>query len=422
MSEPSNTRRVYNSLPIKPRRGGRAPRQQKSFVWHYFDRTAGDTAKCRVCRHQVILKRGNTSCMISHLKHIHGLKSREIVSLNSLPTLSKRKSTTAAELRERVFGRFQEISGGGIWRCVICAYAFQSREFRPMYQHLKSTHWKTGAIDIDDMITKIKTECSDDLPEETMDDSNMNNETNDIRHILEPSIKIKINLPDGNEVDGFVVGGTDESEENPRSKTAVNLDHNYHDESRTVSPNFEEGQSTSRVTEALEDDTLDPQVPIPDERRKFDHQYSRESRRNPAASSKRKRTYNQRKLPAKRNNARKKSKARPRGKSIKQTNPEPTEFGISGTHSVFRYTGDMAENEIEEDEEEFDIQVPLQNLPAIMEKPKCGRDGKSKRSRYVPSTSTYSFCSTPYFVPLSNSRSCEVRLYFDINNWVSGLP
>ncbi|XP_012257316.2 uncharacterized protein LOC105686767 isoform X1 [Athalia rosae] len=160
--------------------------------------------------------------------------------------------------------------------------------------------------------------------------------------------KIKVSLADGNEIDCLVIGRSGNPEKLAHGQNAVNLDHNYHDESRTVSPIILGDLSSNLWTgdrhEASRDDLVDPQVPI-DNGRGFDHQYSRKS-------------------------------------SIKRQVRAPKSYPVTRVACKIRREVESMNND-DFDLSGLDIQVPLQNIPSLTTDVRWDTNGQPSNYEYI---------------------------------------
>lgn len=294
----------------------------------------GKSAKCRVCQQEIkSLKSGSTSLLIRHLEQIHALKRRDtVISISSLPTIAGPGSGMEKRMRERVLDSFIESTGG--WKCKACTYTVPVQKPLFMFHHLKNTHWTSNRpvlkefvpanqnpvseepiadkleihnYSLDGVRNDSKSFLSEVREEAQMisdlktnsgiewiaNSSKINNVLNGERIMDDNSsrhYKIKINLPDSNEVESLVIGNDNEPENGATKQNAIDLDHNYlQEEFRSGSPIISGRQSSSNVqatadeqNKNVEDAEIIPRLSIVDNYKKFDHRYSRNSSRTPA--------------------------------------------------------------------------------------------------------------------------------------------
>ncbi|XP_046745066.1 uncharacterized protein LOC124410614 isoform X1 [Diprion similis] len=424
MSQPASTssagrERVTKNKPIKGKSRRRVNKPYRSYVWHYFDRL-GSLAKCRVCQHEIQNKKHTTSSLIRHLEQIHQLEKGMMVdNIETLPTVQRLSSNMGSRMRDRVMKSFTRDNhiggttlGSSIWKCKHCTYMIQGKKLLlPMFLHLKSAHWKAnGPAAFDNKTMPASNKRRQNLADKITDEQRVDDDYDLTDYLLDRAnssvtassisaakelvdkeetgisgrlvagknsvfindeskldggrlvqYKIRINLPNGNEIEGFVMGGEENCGERERKRevvtvshgqNAVNLDHNYHDESRTVSPVLgEQSAAHSRLDNAIEDvkdDVIEPQVPI-DNERQFDHQYSRKSSPKPLTS--------------------------------KQTRSPKS---LSAMRSCNRNKSNAPKAEHEDlDTSELDIQVPLENIPSFIADVKVDNNGQTSSYEFI---------------------------------------
>ncbi|XP_015593861.1 uncharacterized protein LOC107267086 [Cephus cinctus] len=150
-----------------------------------------------------------------------------------------------------------------------------------------------------------------------------------------------------------------------QTQNSVNLDHNYHDESRTMSPVITiENSARDERNEHCHDD-MDIQVPI-DHERKFDHQYSRKSgaRMSFARLSKTLKDAS--------------NDISIENKNIKGKNDVAC---ISLDSSQVTCSSEISDNK--EDFRDFELQVPLQNLQNVSREVRRGNNDPPSYYQYI---------------------------------------
>ncbi|XP_046481697.1 uncharacterized protein Echs1 isoform X1 [Neodiprion pinetum] len=427
MSQPASTtaagrERASKNQLIKAKTRRRVNKPYRSYVWHYFDRL-GSLAKCRVCQHEIQNKKHTTSSLIRHLEQIHQLEKGMMVdNIESLPTVQRLSSNMGSRMRDRVMKSFVRDNhiggttlGSSIWKCKHCTYMIQGKKLLlPMFLHLKSAHWKAnGPAAFDSKINPVNNKRRQNVADKIVDEQRVDDDYDLTEYLLDRAAnsnvtassisaakesvdkdesgtsgilvagknsgfvsdeskldvgrmvqyKIRINLPNGNEIEGFVMGGEEnrverkmelgrEREVVNHGQNAVNLDHNYHDESRTVSPVLSEQSAAhsrlDNVKEDVKDDVIEPQVPI-DNERQFDHQYSR--------------------------------KSSPKPLTLKQTRSTRSVLAMRSSN---RNRGNPPKTEHEDlDTSELDIQVPLENIPSFTADVKVDTNGQTSSYEFI---------------------------------------
>lgn len=324
----------------------------KSYVWHYFERL-GDRAKCRVCQHEIRNKKdGSTAALIWHIRNIHKLIQHGIClkDFSTIPTRLVQSNNTELCMRFRVIQSFEE-TGESMWRCKNCTYTVRLKKSFQMFHHLKTVHWKPTKPPTDGLNrandAKIAQNAIDQKPiNHTMNETGTSSAPIKIGEDEEPTFHESDSGVNSSRGFESKVRNSNAFVEEP----SMNGHLNY--ESRPVSPIFKGKQSSSKEEKASIDgleefakDVKDGQFFSDDNRRQFDHWYSRTSRsKSTAASSRQSRIQ--------------------RSSTASWTGRNP------GNNSQ--------KMELEEpDTQELDIQVPLQNVGSLMADSNRDRNGQA---------------------------------------------